>query len=130
MFAVVGTARSDQRIDECTLLERSLLLINTYMCVTGIHLEHARSDWLPTRSVVRITGSDGLYGLAIKEDLDDYYETDVQHSRLYSNLDTLDEKGFVEKSEIDKRTNSYALTGRGQREIEARSEWEAQYVTA
>lgn len=28
----------------------------------------------------------------------------------------------------NRRTNYYALTRRGQREIDARSEWEAQYV--
>ncbi|MDL0141022.1 PadR family transcriptional regulator, partial [Halobacterium salinarum] len=34
-----------------------------------------------------------------------------------------------EKGKLDQRTNSYALTRRGQREIAARREWEHQYVT-
>ena len=35
--------------------------------------------------------------------------------------------GLVEKGQIDNRTNSYTLTERGHREIEARREWESQY---
>ena len=33
-------------------------------------------------------------------------------------------KGLVAKGERDPRTNWYALTDRGQRELEARREWE------
>ena len=74
-------------------------------------------------------GQDEPKGLAIKDELDDYYETEVNHGRLYPNLDTLVEKGLIEKDQIDKRTNSYEVTQRGHREIEARREWEEQYVT-
>jgi DNA-binding PadR family transcriptional regulator len=63
-------------------------------------------------------------GLAIKEELGGYYEGEINHGRLYPNLDTLVEKGLVSKGEIDKRTNSYALTRRGEREIRDRREWE------
>ena len=35
----------------------------------------------------------------------------------------------VEKGQVDRRTNYYTLTRRGQREIEARREWESQYVS-
>lgn len=63
-------------------------------------------------------------GLAIKEEIDEYYGTETNHGRLYPNLDELVEKGLVEKGQIDDRTNSYSLTGRGKREIEARREWE------
>ena len=77
-----------------------------------------------------IAGLDEPHGLAIKEELEDYYENDVNHGRLYPNLDTLVEKGLVEKGQIDRRTNSYSLTRRGRREIEARREWEAEYVAA
>jgi DNA-binding PadR family transcriptional regulator len=75
-----------------------------------------------------IAGLDEPHGLAIKEELEDYYETEVHHGRLYPNLDTLVEKGLVEKGQIDRRTNSYTLTSRGRREIEARREWEAEYL--
>jgi DNA-binding PadR family transcriptional regulator len=54
------------------------------------------------------------YGLAIKSRLESQYG-DVNHGRLYPNLDTLVERGLVEKSALDKRTNEYSLTddGRG-----------------
>lgn len=75
-----------------------------------------------------IAGLDDPHGLAIKDELEDYYEKEIHHGRLYPNLDTLVEKGLVEKGEIDRRTNYYTLTQRGRREIEARDEWQAQYV--
>jgi len=69
------------------------------------------------------------HGLAIKEELEQYYEGEIHHGRLYPNLDELAEIGLVEKGTIDRRTNSYQLTQRGRREIEARREWENQYVS-
>jgi PadR family transcriptional regulator PadR len=75
-----------------------------------------------------ITGHDEPHGLALKDDLEEYYETEIHHGRLYPNLDALVEKGLVEKGQIDRRTNSSTLTQRGRREIEARREWEDQYV--
>jgi PadR family transcriptional regulator PadR len=76
-----------------------------------------------------IAGFDVPHGLALKDELEDYYEKEIQHGRLYPNLDTLVEKGLVEKGTIDRRTNSYELTRRAKREIESREEWEAQYVS-
>jgi DNA-binding PadR family transcriptional regulator len=75
-----------------------------------------------------IAGLDEPHGLAIKEELEEYYEKEIQHGRLYPNLDTLVEKGLVEKGEKDRRTNVYTLTRRGHREIEARRDWEQQYI--
>jgi len=75
-----------------------------------------------------IAGKEEPHGLAIKEELEDYYEKEIHHGRLYPNLDTLVDKGLVEKGQHDRRTNFYNLTRRGQREIEARRQWEAQYV--
>ncbi|MBX0294005.1 PadR family transcriptional regulator [Haloarcula nitratireducens] len=77
-----------------------------------------------------IAGLDEPHGLAIKDELEDYYESEVNHGRLYPNLDTLVEKGLIEKGELDRRTNFYTLTRRGERELDARQDWEAQYVTA
>ena len=77
-----------------------------------------------------IAGLDEPHGLAIKEELEDYYETEVNHGRLYPNLDTVVEKGMVEKGQRDRRTNFYTLTRRGRRELSARQDWEAQYVSA
>ena len=53
------------------------------------------------------------HGLAIKEDLEEMYGEEVNHGRLYPNLDTLVEEGLIEKSERDKRTNEYSLTEQG-----------------
>ena len=50
------------------------------------------------------------YGLAIKRRLKDFYGTEINHGRLYPNLDQLVERGLVEKHERDRRTNEYALT--------------------
>ncbi|MCU4744338.1 PadR family transcriptional regulator [Halobacteria archaeon AArc-m2/3/4] len=73
-------------------------------------------------------GLDEPHGLAIKDELDDYYESEIHHGRLYPNLDTLVDKGLLEKGEADRRTNVYSVTRRGRREIEARRDWEGQYV--
>ena len=75
-----------------------------------------------------IAGLDEPHGLAIKEELEEYYESEVNHGRLYPNLDTLVEKGLVEKGQRDRRTNFYTLTRRGDRELDARQDWESQYV--
>jgi len=75
-----------------------------------------------------IAGKDKPHGLAIKDELEEYYEGEIHHGRLYPNLDELVEKGLVEKGQRDRRTNFYSLTSRGQREIEARRDWEQQYV--
>lgn len=57
-----------------------------------------------------ISGLDEPHGLAVKDELEDYYESQIQHGRLYLNLDTLVDKGLVEKGTQDKRTNVYRLT--------------------
>lgn len=75
-----------------------------------------------------ICGLNEPHGLALKDELEDYYETEVHHGRLYPNLDTLVSKGLVEKREKDERTNMYSLTRRGRRELQARREWEAEYI--
>lgn len=71
-----------------------------------------------------IIGLNKPHGLAIKTELEDYYPDEIHHGRLYPNLDTLVDNGLVEKGQQDNRTNSYLLTQRGRREIEARREWE------
>ena len=75
-----------------------------------------------------IAGQDDPHGLAIKDELEKYYEKEIHHGRLYPNLDTLVEKGLVEKGQLDRRTNFYTLTRRGRRELKARRDWERSYV--
>jgi transcriptional regulator, PadR family len=75
-----------------------------------------------------IAGLDEPKGLEIKDELEKYYEKEIHHGRLYPNLDTLVEKGLVDKGQRDRRTNFYTLTRRGQRELAARREWEDEYL--
>ena len=75
-----------------------------------------------------ISGLNEPKGLDINENLEEYYGSEIRHGRLYPNLDTLVDKGFVEKGKHDLRTNKYTLTDRGTREIAARLEWELSYI--
>ena len=65
------------------------------------------------QNILVILAEEPRYGLAIKRELESYYESEVNHGRLYPNLDTLVDLSLVEKSELDKRTNQYALTDAG-----------------
>ncbi|MFB6079047.1 MAG: helix-turn-helix transcriptional regulator [Halarchaeum sp.] len=73
-------------------------------------------------------GLDAPNGLDVKDELEEYYGTPINHGRLYPNLDTLVDKGLVDKRKRDQRTNAYSLTARGRREILDRESWEHQYV--
>jgi len=75
-----------------------------------------------------IAGLEEPHGLAIKEELETYYEKEIHHGRLYPNLDTLVDKGLVEKGAKDRRTNVDRTTCRGRRELEDRREWENEYI--
>lgn len=68
-------------------------------------------------------------GVAIKDELDEYYPKEVPPGQLYSSLDTLADEGMIRKESHDRRTNAYELTEQDEREIEARQEWKAQYVS-
>ena len=76
-----------------------------------------------------IAGFDSRHGLGIKDELEEYYQSEINHGRLYPNLDTLAEKSLIEKGQRDQRTNTYTLTHRGRRELQDRRDWEAQYFT-
>jgi DNA-binding PadR family transcriptional regulator len=65
------------------------------------------------KNILAILAQEPMYGLAIKAELEEYYGEEVNHGRLYPNLDDLVEQGLLEKSALDKRTNQYALTDRG-----------------
>lgn len=65
------------------------------------------------QNVLTILAEESRYGLAIKRDLESYYGEEVNHGRLYPNLDDLVDLGLVEKTALDKRTNQYALTDEG-----------------
>jgi len=75
-----------------------------------------------------IAGSEEPYGLGIKAELEAYGDTEVNHGRLYPNLDTLIDKEYVTKSQIDDRTNRYELTDAGREVLAERREWEAEQL--
>jgi DNA-binding PadR family transcriptional regulator len=76
-----------------------------------------------------IAGAEEPYGLGIKAELEAYGDTEVNHGRLYPNLDTLIDKGYVTKSQLDDRTNRYELTDAGQEVLAERREWEAEKLS-
>jgi DNA-binding PadR family transcriptional regulator len=63
--------------------------------------------------ILAILAEEARYGLAIKRELETYYDSAVNHGQLYPNLDALVRMDLVEKSTLDKRTNEYALTEAG-----------------
>jgi DNA-binding PadR family transcriptional regulator len=75
------------------------------------------------QNILVILAEEARYGLAIKRELETYYDSEVNHGRLYPNLDDLVEMGLVEKSELDKRTNQYALTADGEQAILDQLSW-------
>jgi len=75
------------------------------------------------QNILVILSEEPMYGLAIKRQLESYYGTEVNHGRLYPNLDDLVEMELVEKSELDKRTNQYELTEAGHDALLDQFDW-------
>lgn len=65
------------------------------------------------QNILTVLAEEPQYGLAIKRELERYYDSEVNHGRLYPNLDELVEDGLIEKSALDKRTNQYELSEEG-----------------
>jgi PadR family transcriptional regulator, regulatory protein PadR len=74
-------------------------------------------------------GLDKPHGLAVRDELEEYYSDPIKSTRIYSNLNKLVDEGLVKKGQHDRRTNFYTLTDKGRHEVEAYCKWEAQYVT-
>ena len=75
------------------------------------------------QNILTILAEEPMYGLAVKRELEAYYDAEVNHGRLYPNLDDLVDMGFIEKSELDKRTNQYELTEAGHDAVLGQLEW-------
>lgn len=77
------------------------------------------------RDVLRVVDDHGApHGLAVRDTLEAAYDEDeISNGRVYPALDELVEKGLVEKSHPDKRTNEYTITARGRRELDAHRTW-------
>lgn len=74
-----------------------------------------------------LAGLNEPHGLAVKEELEDYYDGDINHGRLYPNLDSLAEMGLVNKGQYDDRTNTYRITDEGEEVLDKRAAWEKKY---
>lgn len=70
-----------------------------------------------------IAGMGEPRGVAVKEELDKYYEEDIVYSRLYQNLNRLADRGYIAKGRIDDRTNKYVITEEGMRALREYTEW-------
>ncbi len=75
-----------------------------------------------------IASADQPSGQDVKEEIEQYYSDEINHGRLYPNLDTVVNKNLVEKGQLDRRTNYYAITDAGEEAIEDRQAWESQYL--
>ncbi|MFC6716061.1 PadR family transcriptional regulator [Natrialbaceae archaeon GCM10025810] len=75
-----------------------------------------------------IAGADQPSGQTVKDEVETYYSSEINHGRLYPNLDTLVNNDLVEKGQLDRRTNYYAITDAGEELIQERREWEEQYI--
>lgn len=64
------------------------------------------------------------YGLKVKRQLEPLYGTEINHGRLYPNLDDLVQADLIAKSKRDKRTNNYALTDAAVALLTERQAWE------
>ncbi|MDY7082552.1 MAG: helix-turn-helix transcriptional regulator [Halobacteria archaeon] len=75
------------------------------------------------KNILYILANDSAYGLAIKRELEDYYGCEINHGRLYPNLDKLVESEFVRKKSLDDRTNEYELTEKGEKKLAKEIKW-------
>ncbi|ELZ33403.1 transcriptional regulator, PadR family protein [Halogeometricum pallidum JCM 14848] len=70
-----------------------------------------------------IAGLEKPSGQTVKEEIEKEID-EVNHGRLYPNLDALVENGLVEKGQLDRRTNYYALSESGREALKNRRRWE------
>lgn len=79
-------------------------------------------------SLYIIAGLSEPDGVTIKDELEAYYNKEIQAGRLYPNLDTLVNKELAQKDEVDGRTNAYTLTDYGHCVLDARCNWIGKYL--
>ncbi|WP_129113470.1 PadR family transcriptional regulator [Halegenticoccus tardaugens] len=78
--------------------------------------------------LIVIAGHNQPSGQQIKTELERARDEEINHGRLYPNLDVLVNSDYVEKGEIDRRTNFYAITNEGRTALDERREWEEGYL--
>ena len=75
-----------------------------------------------------IAGSEQPSGQTIRREMENYIQN-VNHGRLYPNLEALVENSLVEKGSQDQRTNYYEITENGEKLLLRRRKWENQYAS-
>jgi DNA-binding PadR family transcriptional regulator len=75
-----------------------------------------------------IAGCDQPSGQTIRREMEQHVDN-VNHGRLYPNLDTLVEHSLVEKGSQDQRTNYYEVTEAGEELLLDHQKWENQYIS-
>jgi DNA-binding PadR family transcriptional regulator len=90
---------------------------------SGIHRNVHQLTGFQRDLLYVISGLDRPSGQDIKERLESRTGREITHGRLYPNLDVLVTNEFVEKGEIDRRTNYYAATDYGVDALRQYHEW-------
>jgi DNA-binding PadR family transcriptional regulator len=67
---------------------------------------------------------DGAYGGRLKQSLEEMGYEEVNHSRMYQNIDSLVRSDLIEKSDLDGRTKEYSLTDEAKKLLADRQSWE------
>ena len=75
-----------------------------------------------------IAGSDQPSGQTVRREMEQYVDN-VNHGRLYPNLNVLVEHSLIEKGSQDQRTNYYELTETGEQLLLNRQKWERKYIS-
>ncbi|WP_101297162.1 PadR family transcriptional regulator [Halegenticoccus soli] len=78
--------------------------------------------------LIVIAGRDQPSGQQIKTELGRAREGEINHGRLYPNLDVLVNEGHVEKGALDRCTNYDEITDDRRSALRERREWEEQYL--
>lgn len=74
-------------------------------------------------SILLMLAGEPTYGLDVKRQLQDYYGYEINHGKLYPNLDELSDDGLIKKGKLDNRTNEYGITDEGLEVAVDRIEW-------
>lgn len=93
-----------------------------YMAIKNIQDGCAGMSAFQSDLLVVLADNEPCKGVTIMRDIENRYPT-VTAGRLYPNLDELVAEGLVKKREKDGRTNEYAITDKGVRELNDYQKW-------
>jgi len=75
-----------------------------------------------------IAGTEQPSGQTIRDELQEYTQN-INHGRLYPNLDQLVDYSLVQKGKQDQRTNYYEISESGKELLSQHREWENKYMS-